>query len=52
MHDLGFGRERPEIIEKMARDRGITLDLSPFRELDGETVHNAFPDRGFKVPVS
>jgi hypothetical protein len=28
MHDLGFGREHPEIIEKMARDRGITLDLA------------------------
>ena len=36
MHDLGFVREHPEVIEKMARDRGITLDLAPFRELDGE----------------
>ncbi len=36
MHDLGFVREHPEIIEKMARDRGITLDLAPFRELDAE----------------
>jgi hypothetical protein len=52
MHDLGFVREHPEAIEKMPRDRGITLDLAPFRGLDGETVHNAFPDRGFKVPVS
>jgi hypothetical protein len=52
MHDRGFVREHPEIIKKMARDRGITLDFAPFRELDGETVHNAFPDRGFRVPVS
>ncbi|HXA78488.1 MAG TPA: serine--tRNA ligase [Candidatus Acidoferrales bacterium] len=36
MHDLGFVREHPEVIEKMARDRGITLDLAPFRELDGD----------------
>jgi seryl-tRNA synthetase len=36
MHDLGFVREHPEVIEKMARDRGITLDLAPFRELDAE----------------
>ena len=36
MHDLGFVREHPEAVEKMARDRGITLDLAPFRELDAE----------------
>src|ERR1700689_5115857 len=36
MLDLGFVREHPEAIEKMARDRGITLDMAPFREIDGE----------------
>ena len=36
MLDLGFVREHPETIEKMARDRGITLDLAPFREIDTE----------------
>ncbi len=36
MHDLGFVREHMDAIEKMARDRGITLDLAPFRELDAE----------------
>jgi seryl-tRNA synthetase len=36
MHDIGFVREHMEAIEKMARDRGITLDLGPFKELDAE----------------
>lgn len=36
MHDLGFVREHPKVTEKMVRDGGITLDLAPFVELDGE----------------
>jgi seryl-tRNA synthetase len=36
MHDLGFVREHLDVIEKMARDRGVALDLGPFRELDAE----------------
>jgi seryl-tRNA synthetase len=36
MHDLGFVREHLDEIGKMARDRGITLDLGPFVELDAE----------------
>jgi hypothetical protein len=28
MHDLRFVREHPEVIEKMARDRWIALDLA------------------------
>ena len=36
MHDLGFVREHMDVIEKMARDRGVALDLAPFRELDAE----------------
>jgi seryl-tRNA synthetase len=34
MLDLGFVREHPEAIEKMARDRGIALDFAPFYEID------------------
>ena len=36
MLDLGYVREHLEVIEKMARDRGITLDLAPFRDIDAE----------------
>ncbi|HXW54328.1 MAG TPA: serine--tRNA ligase [Candidatus Cybelea sp.] len=36
MLDLGYVREHLDLIEKMAVDRGITLDLGPFREVDGE----------------
>lgn len=36
MLDLGYVREHPDVIEKMARDRGVTLDLAAFRELDAE----------------
>jgi seryl-tRNA synthetase len=36
MLDLGYVREHLDAIEKMARDRCITLDLAPFREIDTE----------------
>jgi seryl-tRNA synthetase len=36
MLDLGYVREHLDVIEKMARDRGVALDLAPFREIDGE----------------
>jgi seryl-tRNA synthetase len=36
MLDLGYVREHLDVIEKMARDRGITLDLEGFRALDAE----------------
>lgn len=36
MLDLGYVREHLDVIEKMARDRGITLDLQSFREIDAE----------------
>jgi seryl-tRNA synthetase len=36
MLELGFVREHLAVIEKMARDRGIALDLAPFRELDAD----------------
>src|SRR5271170_3491651 len=34
MLDLGYVREHLDVIEKMARDRGLALDLAPFRQLD------------------
>ncbi len=36
MLDLGYVREHLDAVEKMARDRGIALDLAPFREIDAE----------------
>jgi seryl-tRNA synthetase len=36
MLDLSYVREHLDVIEKMARDRGVTLDLAAFRELDTE----------------
>ncbi len=36
MLDLAFVREHMDAIEQMARNRGISLDLAPFRELDAE----------------
>ena len=36
MLDLGYVREHLNVIEKMARDRGVTLDLAPFTEIDTE----------------
>jgi len=36
MLDLGFVREHMDVIEKMARDRGMTIDLGPFVEVDTE----------------
>ena len=34
MLDLGYVREHLDVIEKMGRERGMTLDLAPFRALD------------------
>lgn len=39
MLDLGYVREHLDAIEKMARDRGVALDLAPFREIDAERRH-------------
>ncbi|HEY7825598.1 MAG TPA: serine--tRNA ligase [Candidatus Acidoferrales bacterium] len=36
MLDLGYVREHLDAIEKMAGDRGITIDLAAFREIDTE----------------
>jgi len=36
MLDLGYFREHLDLIEQMARNRGVTLDLDSFRTLDTE----------------
>lgn len=36
MHDLGYFREHLDQFERMARDRGIAIDLEGFRTLDQE----------------
>ncbi len=36
MLDLGFFREHLDLIEQMARNRGVTLDLDSFHQLDSE----------------
>ena len=36
MLDLGYVRDHLDVIEKMARDRRISLDLAPFRVIDSE----------------
>jgi seryl-tRNA synthetase len=36
MLDLGYVREHFDVIEKMARDRGVAVDLDAFRKIDAE----------------
>src|SRR6202044_961817 len=36
MLDLGYVRDHLDAIEKMARDRGLALDLTSFREIDSK----------------
>ena len=36
MLDLGYVRDHLDAIEKMARDRSVTIDLAQFRAVDGE----------------
>ena len=36
MHDLAFFREHLDAMEQMARNRGVTLDLAAFREIDAQ----------------
>ncbi|HXQ26568.1 MAG TPA: serine--tRNA ligase [Candidatus Acidoferrales bacterium] len=49
MLDLGYVREHLDAIEKMARDRGITLDLAPFREIDTERRKLVFQNEQLKA---
>jgi seryl-tRNA synthetase len=36
MHDLGFFREHLDLIERMAENRGVAIDLDAFRRMDAE----------------
>ena len=36
MLDLGYVRDHLDAIEKMARDRGVAIDLAQFRAIDTE----------------
>lgn len=36
MLDLGYVRQHLDVIERVTHDRGVSLDLAPFREIDGE----------------
>jgi len=49
MLDLGYVRDHLEAIEKMARDRGVTLDLAPFREIDTERRQLIFSTEKLKA---
>ena len=52
MLDLGYVREHPDVIEKMARDRGVTLDLAAFRELDAERRRRIFLNEQLKTHLN
>ena len=39
MLDLAYVRDHLEVIEKMARDRGIKVDLDHFKTIDAERRH-------------
>ena len=49
MLDLGYVRDHLDAIEKMARDRGATLDLAPFREIDTERRQLIFSTEKLKA---
>ena len=49
MLDLGYVRDHLDAIEKMARYRGATLDLAPFREIDTERRQLIFSTEKLKA---
>jgi seryl-tRNA synthetase len=49
MLDLGYVRDHLDAIEKMAGDRGLTLDLAPFREIDTERRQLIFSTEKLKA---
>jgi seryl-tRNA synthetase len=49
MLDLGYVREHLELIEKMARDRCITIDLDVFRQIDAERRKLIFQNEQLKA---
>ncbi|HXW62602.1 MAG TPA: serine--tRNA ligase [Candidatus Acidoferrales bacterium] len=49
MLDLGYVREHLELIEKMARDRSVTVDLDTFRQIDHERRKLIFQSEQLKA---
>jgi len=49
MLDLGYVREHLDVIEKMARDRSVTLDLDAFRQIDAERRKLIFQNEQLKA---
>jgi seryl-tRNA synthetase len=49
MLDLGYVREHLDVIEKMARDRSVTLDLDSFREIDAQRRKLIFQNEQLKA---
>ena len=49
MLDLGYMREHLDAIERMARDRGITIDLNRFRQIDEERRKLIFHNEQLKA---
>jgi len=48
MLDLGYVREHFDVIEQMARDRSITIDLDAFRQIDAERRKLIFQNEQLK----
>jgi len=49
MLDLGYVREHLDVIEKMARDRGATIDLDAFRGIDEQRRKLIFENEQLKA---
>ena len=49
MLDLGYVREHLDVIEKMARDRSVTIDLEAFRQIDRERRKLIFQSEQLKA---
>jgi len=49
MLDLGYVREHLDVIEKMARDRRVTIDLDMFRQIDAERRKLIFQNEQLKA---
>jgi len=49
MLDLGYVREHLDVIEKMARDRCVTIDLDMFRQIDAERRKLIFQNEQLKA---
>jgi seryl-tRNA synthetase len=49
MLDLGYVREHLDVLEKMARDRSVTIDLEMFRQIDAERRKLIFQNEQLKA---